>query len=379
MNVWYHLSTILSQRRVLQIAGLLTLCVAFITMLFFGIAANAAPGVNQTVSFQGRLLDSQGQPVPEGYYNIQFNLYEGGSGQEEGNPDGDLVWTETYVNDGGNNGVHIKNGYLSVDLGTLNPFGSQVDWNNDTIWLSMNIAGSSVLCETFGTAPCIDDGEMLPMKRLTASPYALNSGMLNGKTSDDLIHNGTAQQTGNFNINGTGIANILQGNTSVITPMIDGTAEGTLAIGQSQVATVNVGVADDKDQTINIGTGNANKSINIGTTSNYSLLTLQGGDGGVRIESGGGFAVQSADIGIDSLLVDGQGSVAVNLAQNRSFTVNSNDNGWLFDIKDDADTIRTGSQSLLEVNGYAHFNQGLTIQGSRTYTTPGGASLSTKI
>jgi hypothetical protein len=117
MNVWYHSTTIFNQRRVLQIAGLLTLCVAFITMLFFSVVTHAAPGVNQTISFQGRLLTPQGQPVPEGYYNIQFKIYQDGTGKVAGNPGGSLEWTETYINDGGNNAVHVKNGYFSVELG----------------------------------------------------------------------------------------------------------------------------------------------------------------------------------------------------------------------------------------------------------------------
>src|SRR5690606_18880083 len=113
-----------------------------ITMLIFANSSYAARGINQTINFQGRLLTASGAVVPDGNYNIQFKIYKGGSGSSAGNPDGTLAWTESYINDGGNDGVEVRNGFLSVNLGSLNPFGSSVDWNDDTLWLSMNVAGS---------------------------------------------------------------------------------------------------------------------------------------------------------------------------------------------------------------------------------------------
>lgn len=294
MNVWYHSTTIFNQRRALQIAGLLTLCVAFITMLFFSVVANAAPGVNQTISFQGRLLTPQGQPVPEGYYNIQFKIYEGGSGTAAGNSGGSLKWTETYINNGGNNAVHVKNGYFSVDLGSKNAFGNQVDWNDDTLWLSMNIAGSSSVCSTFGTAPCLADGEMLPMKRLTSSPYALNSGKLEGKSASDFIQNGTTQQTGNFNISGTGLANILQGTSSVLSPNFDRATTGLLTIGASQASEIQIG-SDTADQAISLGAGTGTSTVLIGSQHEGSSVTIQGGTNGVAITSTSSVTVQGSD------------------------------------------------------------------------------------
>jgi hypothetical protein len=225
-------------RRTLQIAGLLTLCVALITTLFLSVATKAAPGVNQTISFQGRLLDTQNNVVPDGYYNVQFKIYQDGTGATAGNQDGTLSWTETYTNNGGTNGVYVKNGYLSVDLGSKTPFGTSVDWNQDTLWLSMNIAGASAACTTFGESPCLADGEMLPMKRLTATPYSLNSAKLEGKSASDFIQNNTTQQTANFNISGNGIANTLQGNTSVITPLLDRADAGELTIGSVNASTI---------------------------------------------------------------------------------------------------------------------------------------------
>lgn len=328
MNVWCTFSTIFNQRRVLQIAGLLTLCVALITMLFLGSIANAAPGVNQTVSFQARLLTPQGQPVADGYYNVQFKIYQDGTGTAAGNPGGTLEWTETYVNNGGNNAVFVKNGYLSVNLGSLNPFGTQVDWNQDTLWLSMNIAGSSTLCETFGTAPCLADGEMLPMKRLTAAPYALNSGKVGGKSADELIHNGTSQQTGNFNISGTGTANVLQGSTGVISPLLDRADAGTLSIGSANATGIVIG-SNASNQTIEIGTNMAQGEVVIGAKANNSGVVLQGGTTlGVHVETVGGFRVYNDNTDLVSFSMSAEGTFRFRLAGENTLMIrDGNDQG----------------------------------------------------
>src|SRR5690606_38187053 len=65
----------------------------------------------------------------------------------------------------------------------------------DTLWLSMNIAGSATNCTTFNSGACLADGEMLPMKRLTTSPYAMNSGQLGGKDADKFVQLGQGVQT----------------------------------------------------------------------------------------------------------------------------------------------------------------------------------------
>lgn len=244
MTVWYHQSTILKQRRALRTAGLVTLCVAFITTLLFGAVSHAASGINQTLSFQGRLQTSAGAIVSDGYYNIQFKIYQDGDGTAAGNtggsPAGSLKWTESYVNNGGTSGVQVKNGYFSVTLGSKTAFGSSVDWNQDTLWLSMNIAGTASTCTTFGSGSCTADGEMLPMKRLTSTPYALNAGAVGGLTSSDLIHNqNTAQQTSsNFWISGVGRAD-----TALQAPVVDTATAGTLTIGGTNATSITM--ADD--------------------------------------------------------------------------------------------------------------------------------------
>ncbi len=318
MNVWCHLPTIISRRNILRIAGFLAICVAITTTFLFASLTHAAAGVNQTLSFQGRLLSSSGAVVADGFYNIQFKIYQDGDGTaagDTGGTGGALKWTETYVNNGGTAGVEVKDGFFSVELGSLNPFGTSVDWNQDTLWLSMNVAGSSASCTTFGTAPCTADGEMLPMKRITSAPYALNSGMLGGITSAGYLQNTTTPQTADFNITGAGTASTLQGTTSVNSPLFDTASAGPLSIGTVNATTIDIGT-NNSAHTIAIGTGTGAQAVTLGSTSGTSQTTIQGGSTGIQLSSTGG--------------------------------------------------VSTASGTALTANGTATFNQGISIQGTGT-------------
>ena len=360
MNVWCHLPTIISRRHFLRFAVILALCVAFITMLFVSVSHTfAAPGINKTISFQGRLLDKNSSPVPDGYYNVEFKIYEGGDGKTIGNTGGTLKWTEDHINNNGTGGVLVKGGYLSVDLGSKVAFGGSIDWNNDTLWLSMNIAGSSPTCTEFGGDSCPADGEMVPMKRLTATPYAINSGMLNGKTSDDFIHNSTDQQAGHFNISGSGTADTLQGIRSVTTPSLDTAGATTLSIGGTNATAISIGGADHA-QSISIGADSSDTTLAIGSTAGSSQLTLNAGTDGVNVNSAGGFTVHTDATDRDTIAVAGDGNTSINLSTATSLSVNNDQDDTILEVANDG-TISTGADSALAVQGSASFAQGLSI------------------
>jgi hypothetical protein len=176
---------------------------------------DATTGVNQTINFQGRLLNSQGATVADGFYNIQFKIYQDGDGQSvgdtTGSPSGSLKWTESHLNTS-SQGVKVVNGYLSVNLGSVTAFGSSIDWNQDTLWLSMNVGSTNGSCTPF--ASCSPDGEMVPMQPMTSAPYALNAGHLGGLTSAGFVQLAQGLQTDasgvdSIAINKTGTGNIM--------------------------------------------------------------------------------------------------------------------------------------------------------------------------
>lgn len=299
MTVWCHLPTIFNQRRALRTAGLLALCVALTTTLMLSVVSRAAPGVNKTLSFQGRLLNASGGIVADGHYNIQFKIYQDGSGTLASDPSRTLKWTETYINDGGTNGVEVKNGYFSVTLGSLNAFGTQVDWNQDTLWLSMNVAGSSASCSTFNSGVCTADGEMLPMKRITSTPYALNSGQLGGKTADNFVQlsQGVQQDTLNnsasifLNKTGTGGEFLkLQGNGHDVLSI---TNTGNLQFGNQSDHSIIIAGADEGENGNNMLLQSGNGGS--GTGSNGGNFSIFGGTGGGTNGNGGSVFIQGGD------------------------------------------------------------------------------------
>jgi hypothetical protein len=119
--------------------------------------ASAAP--NNTINFQARLLTNTGALVPDGNYHIEFKIYDQSSG-------GTLHWTETRST---GNLVAVKNGYISVALGSVNPLSNAspaIDWGDDN-YLTMNIGGNG------GSASW--NGEMSPRMLITSVPYALRA------------------------------------------------------------------------------------------------------------------------------------------------------------------------------------------------------------
>jgi hypothetical protein len=141
---------------------LISLLILFwIVLTGFVLKAEAATGINEQVNFQGKVVKTDGTNVTNGNYDFVFKIYKGGDGVPGGG-DETLQWTETRT---AANQVAVTDGVFQVNLGSVNAFGTSVDWNSDTLWLSVNFNG---------------DGEMANYIRLTAVPYAFNAKKVNG-------------------------------------------------------------------------------------------------------------------------------------------------------------------------------------------------------
>jgi hypothetical protein len=227
--------------------------------LFFLTRANIAhvsalPSDN--LNFQARLESSTGAIAPDGYYDIEFKLYNAATG-------GTSLWTETRSYNSGSGScsgplgtndcrVRVANGYVSVYLGSVTSFPSTIPWDQQ-LYLTMNVGG------TTSSGSITWDGEMNPRLKLTAVPYAmaaknaeqivksngsfLSTLSIQAPTGGDQMFlipdqgaggtynvltalSGTdgyvklqgstpgTQQTGHINVSGTGIfGGLLQGNT----------------------------------------------------------------------------------------------------------------------------------------------------------------------
>lgn len=108
------------------------LVIALILYTFYMIpSAQASVGINNQINFQGKLVNPNGTNVADGIYNLQFKIYQDGDGVLGGG-DETLKWTETRLRNN-SQGVSVTNGIFQVNLGSVNAFGSSIDWNQDTI------------------------------------------------------------------------------------------------------------------------------------------------------------------------------------------------------------------------------------------------------
>jgi len=271
------------------LAILLLAGVIMVSALVIRPTAHATAGINQQINFQGRLYNAQGATVPDGYYNIEFKIYQDGDGLTVGNttgsPAGSLKWTEDHLNTS-SQGVQVKNGYMSVDLGSVTAFAANINWNQSTLWLSMNIANTNASCSPF--ASCSPDGEMTPMKRLSSTPFSLNSGLLGGLSSAQYLQFAQGVQTdvttnsNSIYLNKTGSGGNFLDLQSSGTDALLLTGTGDISFGAASPHTISVVTAASgtAGQLLTLAAGNAGTSS---SPLNGGNLVLQGG-----ASSGGG-------------------------------------------------------------------------------------------
>jgi parallel beta-helix repeat protein len=297
----------------------------FVVVSILAPKAQATTGINQQVNFQGRLLTSQGATVPDGYYNIQFKIYQDGTGTVAGNPSGTLKWTESWLNNDAH-GVQVKNGYMSVQLGSITSL-SSVDWNQDTLWLSINIGNTNTTCTPFTS--CSGDGEMLPMKRLSSTPYSLNSGMLGGLTSAQFLQLAQGVQTEagtnttSIAINKTGTGGNFLNLQANSVDVFNITNTGDINFGSSidHAISVSTAAASTAGKALTISAGTAGTGA---TALTGGTLTLQGGNGGGTGGNGGNLvldagAAASGGTG-GTITIGGTNASSISLGQNTTLS-----------------------------------------------------------
>ncbi|QQS44664.1 hypothetical protein IPM65_03645 [Candidatus Roizmanbacteria bacterium] len=136
----------ISGKVISRLLTVIILAVFFIGFIFLSIqTVSAAPGIRQTINFQGKLVDDEGLNVADSTYSIIFTLYDASSG-------GSQLWQETRS-------VATSDGIFREELGTSTSL-SSVDFNSDSIYLGIKVGA---------------DAEMTPRVRFTATPYAFQA------------------------------------------------------------------------------------------------------------------------------------------------------------------------------------------------------------
>lgn len=341
-------------RHALLVLFFVLLSVMASTSLFYIYARDARAATSSTVNFQARILKNTGSQVADGNYSIQFKIYPAVSG-------GVSSWNETQV-------VTVKNGYVSVSLGSATAFGTSVDWSQEQ-WLTMNING---------------DGEMAPRMKITATPYSFRSGqsdtLTNGSgtiSASQLVQlSPSAMQTTNsagagIMLDQTGTGGLLQlrGNGSdVLTLSKTGNllAAGLLNING---ASVTVGTATQQGSLIlNDGSGKTASILPTALSANTTYtLPSTGGIFCMQSSSGCGFASSSLAFANGGNLFGGLASLGTNDNNALAFRTNSAEvarftAGGSLVIGGGATTSRNGE--LVDINGSLRSNKLLVGSGA---------------
>jgi len=118
-----------------------------------------------TISYQGRLADSSGDPVTTSGVGMQFRLYNTDTG-------GSPLWEESHT------AVPVEDGLFHVLLGSTNPIPVSLLANNSTLWLGITVGS---------------DSEMEPREQIASAPYAMiastvpDGSITTGKLADGAV------------------------------------------------------------------------------------------------------------------------------------------------------------------------------------------------
>lgn len=138
-------------------------CLALTGLLLLSGGAVQAQGADQyvpdTMSYQGYLTDSEGQPL-DGIVDLYFGLWDGAE-------DGELYWEEYH------DGVEVNGGYFYVLLGSAgSPLGYDA-YSTNHQWIGVYMANPTCRPGCTKDDPAF---EKLPRQKVATAPYAIKAG-----------------------------------------------------------------------------------------------------------------------------------------------------------------------------------------------------------
>jgi hypothetical protein len=238
--------------------------------------AQAAAGVPYAFSYQGRLYDSSGNLLGGSgtTYCFKFSLWDNATPGS-----GSRVWPTGAP---GTAQLTVRYGVFTANVGIDTPDTLTYNfYDNDTIFLQVEVAAYSGGCGTFET--------LSPRKRMVASGYAINSDLLDGATSGTAADN-ILKLDASGNIGLTAANPSVRASSSNTLTIQGGGATGDLQFFSSSNKITSAGaltLASTVSATsatfssaagINLGTASsANGTIVLSNASNANTLTIASG------------------------------------------------------------------------------------------------------
>jgi len=112
-------------------------------LLYFLLLSSSYAQIPHLINYQGKLTDTDGNPVADGNHSVTFRIYDAASG-------GALLWEETQS-------ILVQKGIFSCLLGGVTNLDIAFD---KPYWLAIKVGS---------------DAEMVPRQQISASGYALRS------------------------------------------------------------------------------------------------------------------------------------------------------------------------------------------------------------
>jgi len=258
----------------------------------------AATGINKQISFQGKVVNTNGTNVANGSYDFVFKLYTVDSG-------GVAAWTETW--NSGTSQVTVTDGIFQVNLGTHTALPGSIDFNTDNIYLGIEFNG---------------DGEMSPRVHFTAAPYAFNAQKVGGLTVTDTtgtltIPNGsTISFGGSFTTSASNDVTLTTSGSTNVTLPTTGTL--TTLAGSETLTNKTIG---------STGLTFSGAATDITTGTNESLAIIANGSGTVDIQDATNVDSLTTDTGGISIAAGqaytGAGAVTLSSGGSSGLTIDS--------------------------------------------------------